>query len=570
MSLNLLKVTNIGLRLKNGPVVPCIRAVLGEGYEGDHSTEEVQALMYEIYENSIGSTTAVGFAAHGLRDSTSYVDYENGTFLFGDNDGAHIQVNVNKYTYAVDRDRQVIYGNLYYKNHIVARLQNNNPAGQNPTYITGFIVIFTDADYNLIDTVSDSATGNCFEIFSEDYPGIGVVNGIPVATLQPGDYYTFEERWQDVHLFENINIKEDITQEINPNELMEDPYNPSGDEGTGAGGGGGSHNLDSDNIDIPSLPTLSASDAGFITLFNPTMAELKSLASYMWSGLFDIATYRKIFADPMDCILGLSIVPVNPPSTGQAEVKIGNISTGIRMTNCSSQYVEVNCGSIKVDEYWGAYLDYSPYTKAEIYLPYIGAHAIDIDDIMGKTVNVVYHVDVLSGSCVAYVKCGNSVLYSFIGQCSSSIPVSGNDWTNVINGALNIATAIGTMIATGGASAPMTTAQQAAANRRMVSEAGNIASTAVNNLKPAVEKSGSLSGTGGMMAIQKPYLILTRPKQAIPASQNHFMGYPSFITNSLAVTRGFTVMEWIHLEGMSCTDEELSEIETLLKTGVIL
>ena len=95
---------------------------------------------------------------------------------------------------------------------------------------------------------------------------------------------------------------------------------------------------------------------------------------------------------------------------------------------------------------------------------------------MGKAVKVVYHVDILTGACVAYVKCGDSVLYSYIGQCASSIPVSGSDWTNMINGIINASTAIGSMAATGGLTAPMA--------------ASTIATTAVNTIKPSIERSG--------------------------------------------------------------------------------
>lgn len=326
--------------------------------------------------------------------------------------------------------------------------------------------------------------------------------------------------------------------------------------GTTSGGGTGTFSDTGDNIDIPALPTLSAVDTGFITLFNPSLAELKSLASYMWAGLFDISTFKKIFADPMDCILGLSIVPVAVPSGAAAEVKVGNIGTGINITTASAQYVELDCGTLNVQEFWGAYLDYDPYTKFEIYLPYIGTHAINADDIMGKTIQVVYHVDILSGACNAYLKCGGTVLYTFIGQCASSIPITGNDWTNVINGVLSIAGAIGTMVATGGATAPMA--------------AGTIASTAVNGFKSNVEKSGSMSGTGGMLAIQKPYLICTRPRQAVPANQNEFLGYPAFITKKLSDITGYTEVEEIHLENLSATEAEVAEITRLLKTGVII
>lgn len=333
-----------------------------------------------------------------------------------------------------------------------------------------------------------------------------------------------------------------------------DPYAPGGDSGTG--GGTGTFDGTGDDIDIPGLPSLSAVDTGFITLFNPSAGQLKSLANYMWSNGFDLDTFKKIFADPMDCILGLSIVPVAVPNGGTAAVSVGNISTGVSMTKAAAQYVAVDCGTLNVEEYWGAYLDYDPFTKAEIYLPYIGTHPLAVDDIMGKAVHVVYHVDILSGACTAFVKCGGSVLYEFIGQCSSSIPVTGNDWTNVINGVLSIAGAVGTMVATGGASAPLA--------------AGMIASTAVNSMKPNVEKSGSMSGTGGMLAVQTPYLILTRPNQARPARQNAFTGYPSFITSNLGSLSGFTIVEEIHLENISGTEQELSEIESLLKSGVLL
>lgn len=332
-----------------------------------------------------------------------------------------------------------------------------------------------------------------------------------------------------------------------------DPYKPGGNSGTG--GGTGTFDGTGDNVDIPSLPTLSATDTGLITLFNPSAEQLKNLSNYMWSSGFDVETFKKLFADPMDCILGLSIVPVAVPNGNESTVFVGNISTGISMTKAASQYVELDCGTLEVNEYWGSYLDYDPYTKAEIYLPYIGTHAIAVDDIMNKSVHVVYHVDILSGACTAYVKCGGSVLYTFIGQCSSSIPVTGNDWTNVINGVLSIAGAVGSMVATGGATAPMA--------------AATIASTAVNSMKPSVEKSGSMSGTGGMLAVQTPYLILTRPRQALPESQNKFTGYPSFITENLDSISGYTEIESVHLENIPATESELSEIENLLKSGVL-
>ena len=398
------------------------------------------------------------------------------------------------------------------------------------------------------------------------YPAYAVFSDVftqdtPASTIKWGSFYSTSSTVISYNLYAYTAFSESQKNRLltliakNPGPKPDpDPY-----EGGGIsviGGGTGNFDTSSENINIPGLPATTAVSTGFLTLFNPTTANLRDLASYMWANpLFDLSAWRKIFADPMGAILGLSIVPVSVPTSGNAEVTVGNIPTGIQMPLVSSQYVVVDCGSIQVKEFWGGYLDYSPYTKAEIYLPYCGIHAIDIDDIMEKTVNVVYHIDILSGACCVYVKCDTAILYTFIGQCSSSIPITGDNWTNVINGVLSAAVSVGSMVATGGATAPMALPQ--------------LASTVTNSLKPSIEKSGAMGGTGGLLAYQYPYLIITRPRQALPEDQNKYMGYPSFVTAELGSLKGYTEVEQVHLEDINATDSELKEIETLLKNGVI-
>lgn len=407
--------------------------------------------------------------------------------------------------------------------------------------------------WNFIALSSSSVKNGKFDFDEEEYYGSYSV-GIEYHPNNPINRYSWHVgQYRSYHLsFPNDWYELDGTDVIPPSD--NDPFEPGGS--SEPGGGNGNFDGTGDDIVIPSLPTLSATDAGFITIFNPTSQQLRALASYMWTGLFDLDTFKKIFADPMDCILGLSIVPVAVPNGNTRTVNVGNISTGVSMTVAASQYVEVDCGSLNVNEYWGAYLDYEPFTKAEIYLPYIGIMPLSVDDIMNKTVTVKYHVDILSGACTAFVKCGGSVLYQYIGQCSSSIPITATSWTDVINGCLSIAGSLGSLKASGGASAPQ--------------DIPEMASAVTNMLKPTIEKSGSASGTGGMMGVQVPFIILTRPRQALPSNQNHYTGYPSFITENLGSLRGFTSVEVIHLEGVPGTDDELDEIVELLKEGVIL
>ena len=338
-----------------------------------------------------------------------------------------------------------------------------------------------------------------------------------------------------------------------------DPYNPYSGGGTaGPGGGGGSFSGDNDPIDIPNLPTVSAVDAGFITIYKPSLDELRALSRYMWSDLFSLDSFKKLFADPMDCILGLNIMPFGIASGGKANVFVGNMDTGISMTLAQQQYVAVDCGSVRAAEYSGSFFDYSPHTKYNIYLPYIGIEPLDPDEITGKDIRVVYHIDILTGSLICYVKVGNAVMYEYQGSCGQTIPINGSDFTRVFVGAVQIAGNVAGMVATGGASAGAIAG-------------GLLSSTSTAaGMKPNIEKSGSLSGAGGFLGNQKPFIIKETPRQCMPLSQQKYTGFPSYQTQRLGSLKGYTEIESVNLSGIPANDAEMSEIESLLKGGVYL
>ena len=256
-------------------------------------------------------------------------------------------------------------------------------------------------------------------------------------------------------------------------------------------------------------------------------------------------------------ILGLMIFPALTAPSGTKNIYVGNLDTGISMSYVTNQYVDLNCGSFKLEEYYQSYLDYDPYTKVEIYLPYIGMQTISADDIMGKTVSLLYRIDLLSSACVAFLIVDGTTLYQFSGSCGTSIPVSGTDWSNMVNGVLSVVGFVSAAVASGGAS---------------MSVGGGLAaasSLAVSALKPNIRHGGSVASASGLMGIQKPYLIVTRPRQAVALNQNSYQGYPSYITQSFGSCTGYTEVEECNLEHIPATGEEVREIERLLKEGVL-
>ena len=333
-----------------------------------------------------------------------------------------------------------------------------------------------------------------------------------------------------------------------------DPYNQPSSE---PGGGDGSPDSETD-VDFPLPPSIGAVSSGFLTLFLPSLSQLNSLADYMWSTSFDLDAVRKLFANPMDAILGCYILPISPAVTGSKSVKVAGIAIpGYTWNYTAQEYITLTCGSVTIPKVTGSYLDYEPTTKMQIFLPFIGFREISADDCMGKTLTLQYNIHVLSGACVASLKCGNTVLYTWAGQCSMQIPVTGADLSSAISAAIGIAASAVSVAASGGATAPMI--------------AGAVASTTVNslNLKPRIERGGSVSGASGFLASQLPYIVRSNPVPAIPAEQNKYIGYPSYITVTLSSLAGYNEIDSIHLEGIPATDAELSEIENLLQNGVI-
>lgn len=351
-----------------------------------------------------------------------------------------------------------------------------------------------------------------------------------------------------------------------------DPYS-GGDTGGGSNPGGGNkdphgsnnYTSDSESNPIPGLPALSAVDTGLITLYAPGISQLRNLATYLWGASFDIEQLKKMFADPMNALLGLAIVPVTVPLSSSSSVVIGNIDTGISMGKASSQYVELNCGSINLKEYWKGYMDYSPYTKISIFLPYIGFKELETDLIQNTALGLVYHVDILTGGCVAFITAGGNVIAQFAGECSVNIPITSQNFTQTIMAISQIAAGgIGVMM-TGGMSAPITGEMVAKGATAMANTAANMVSS-----KPRISKSGSISGSGGLLGSQVPFIIIEKPRQCAPKRQNQYMGYPSYITKVLGNESGFTQVQDIRLNGIPCTETEREELMKILREGIII
>lgn len=348
-----------------------------------------------------------------------------------------------------------------------------------------------------------------------------------------------------------------------------DTYNPYGYTGISEEGGndgtllpGG---LDAvDPAEVPDPLGLSAADLGFITMYNPSAAQLQALSAFLWSNQFDLNTYKKLFSDPMQSIIGLAIVPVQPPTGGAKNVTFGTIDSGISMTTISNNFTQLDCGWVALEKYVGCFMDNDPYTKIQIYLPFIGFRQLSADDLIGGEIHVVYNIDVLTGACACFIEHSErGVMYSYNGSCITNVPLTSINFSGAIQ---NAVTTIGSAV---GMAAGMATGAAPITAMSAVGLMTSAANTALNS-KPQVQRSGNLGGSAGIMSIMTPYVIIERPRLSVPNYVEHFAGQCSNITMNLGNCKGFTLCEYVHLDGIAATSEEILEIESLLKAGVIL
>ena len=307
----------------------------------------------------------------------------------------------------------------------------------------------------------------------------------------------------------------------------------------------------------PIIAPVTPVQTGLGAVYIPTLEQLRNFSAWLWSSDI-IEQVKRLFANPMDGIIGLHQVFFTPTANGTGKIQTGYLTSNIDSNFTTQRYYTIDCGEIALQEKSGNVFDYSPYTSVELYLPFIGIVPIDVGAVMRSTINVSYECDVLTGACLANVEIsrdGNkNVLYSFGGSCALQYPLSSGSYVGILGALAGIAVNVGTAIATGGATLPL--------------NIGGIASS-IASAKTSVASSGGYSGNTGAMGIKKPYLIIKRSFKAMPKNYSRYIGNPLGNTKTLNELSGYTECEVVHISG-NMTAEEKSEIETILKNGVII
>ena len=363
------------------------------------------------------------------------------------------------------------------------------------------------------------------------------------------------------------------------------------------GYGGGSFDDSSDAFGLPSLPSLGVSEVGFINVYNPSKGQLQGFADELFpnfemptpstaSGLEAVAenlanTFEVIgdFAESyvnaglVNYVIDCHIVPVAPTTNGTSKIKVGFKTFNYSPAKVSSDYVEFDCGSLEIAEYYQNFLDYEG-TKAKLYLPFIGFVDIKPEWFQSGKLGVTYHFNIIDGSCIAFViatssksKLTNTVVATFGGNCCVHMPITGVNYSSmisgVVGGAVGIASNASNMIKTNRADKGTVMSN--------IEGATGIASNLADAVgaKPSIEQSNGYNAGMSFMCYRRPYLLIERPVASFSKNYPKEQGLPLNVTKKLGNMKGFTTCTAPVVDNFHCLEEEKEMIKQALIEGTI-
>ena len=293
---------------------------------------------------------------------------------------------------------------------------------------------------------------------------------------------------------------------------------------------------------------VSAGIGVLTSTFKMTKERLVQLGQFLWgANIFD--KFSLVNNNPIENIISCKSIPINTDGANQ-EIILGNVSTGVNGEKINNNFAKQTIGSIKINEHYHNFLDYTPYTNVILYLPYIGFKELDTTLVMNKTLQVIYTVDAITGGCLAQVYSNGVRLYEFTGNVGIDIPITASNRAQVEAGYI-----------------------QAGVGATMSAIGGNVGSAATSLLNSATSQYHySSTGNPSPMCVASTnrtcYVIIDRPNYQNLKAFNHTRGRKCYLSKTISTLHGFTVCDSnIDLSGINATQSELEELKDILSSG---
>ena len=332
-------------------------------------------------------------------------------------------------------------------------------------------------------------------------------------------------------------------------------------------GGYGTYDDTSDTYPTPpnilndTYKSIFGTGAG-LSVYALSNAEYHDFLTNIYNPAF-FQTWENTIFNPTNGIYSCIRVPFT-----QSNLTLDNVSTvSISHTNFAMTTHRITNGFVydeqiddghteiyNVNEYFGSYLDYAPYTTAELIIPFYGSISLDINEIMGGSVKITRRCNYLNGDFTVFVQCTNrfgiSNTHTYSGNAAFTLPIVSGD-TGMLNKMLDAVAGVVNGLAgnVGGAISKTWDA---------FNEGGN------------VQENQRFSGGAGWMATRNFYLIIRRVCQSNPENYTKENGRQADEFVNFSDLKGYTEVAAVDLKFTSgkITSAEIDEINNLLKQGV--
>lgn len=405
--------------------------------------------------------------------------------------------------------------------------------------------------------------------------------------LRFGGVYTYSQTTSKTYLsYNDASITMPFNEFLDILNIGEPEIDEKDDEygnySTSGGYGGGSFDDSSDAFGLPTLPSLGVSEVGFVNVYNPTKNEMLGFADDLFpdyekptpsqkegiegvvENLANVTSGIEFLTDSyinkglIDFVIDCHIVPVAPSVASNTGIKVGFKTFKYNPNKVVRDYVEFDCGSLSIPEYYQNFLDYMG-TRAKLYCPFIGFVDVKPEWFQSGVLQLIYHFNVIDGSCIAFLigtssksNLKNTVVATFGGNCCVHMPITGLNYSSMITG-----------IVAGGASIV-----GSAANKDLGGMARGV--TEMLSAKPSLEQSNGYNAGMSYMCYRRPYLLIERPVASFSKNYPREQGLPLNVTKKLSTVSGFTTCEAPVLDGLRALDEEKEMIRAALAEGIIL
>lgn len=340
-------------------------------------------------------------------------------------------------------------------------------------------------------------------------------------------------------------------------------------------------------VQVPRKSVSTSYTSFFSTLYSVNGLQLDNIAQAVSSQDWLDNALTKLSGNLVEGIFSLMAVPFAPvantgnndviQSFGRPFIHDGFSVKGNKITNFKQT---IDMGTIDLKEWnlTNSFRDYSPYTKAKIYLPFVGEVDLDLATILADNYNeakltLAYTVELYSGTAAIELKLTNGTLtdktiYQTNAVVGMMLPVSGGTFGNIL------ASLIGTIGGVAGSAIGLGIGGPLGGVAG--SAIGHTISTPFNALGGnSASRSSSASANAGIISNLAPYITITQYNPAEIYSNPTYMasvGRPTYTVEKieeLSLTDKATFVKILspQIGGIGATAEEKAELIRILEEG---